>query len=88
MNTTVALVASCTRGYMAALGLTIFAMVMVNFTMVLGFGQYYPWAIVMLYAAKGVAGAQLGAISWAIVSLTGIIGLFGTIAWWRYADQV
>ncbi len=87
LDTTVALVASYTRGYLAAVGFTFFAVVMVNFALALGYGQYYPWAITMLYATKGAAEAQLSAASWIIVLITGSAGFFGTLAWWRYADQ-
>ncbi|WP_440945686.1 ABC transporter permease [Methanosarcina sp. T3] len=86
LDMTVALIASYTRGYLAAIGFIIFAVVIVNFALTLGYGQYYPWAIAMLYATEGMEG-QLSATSWIIVFITGSIGFFGTLAWWRYADQ-
>lgn len=87
LDTTVALVASYTRGYLAAVGFIIFAVVIVNFALTLGYGQYYPWAIAMLYATEGMEGARLSATSWIISFITGSIGFIGTLAWWRYADQ-
>lgn len=39
------------------------------------------------YRFNDVESAQLGVISYIILFLTGILGLIGTLARWRYADQ-
>ncbi len=86
LNATVAFIASATRGYLAAVGFVILSAVFINFTEVIGYGEYYPWSVPMQYAIKG-AGLQPGLISWVIVLITGAAGIAATIAWWRYADQ-
>jgi ABC-2 type transport system permease protein len=86
--TPVALFASFGRGYLAPVGFVILALGISQFVAALGFAQYFPWSIPMLYAgAAGAESAQLGIISYVILFLTSILGLIGTLARWRYADQ-
>ena len=86
LNTVVYFIACSTRGYLAAAGFIIFSAALINFTGIIGYGEYYPWAVPVLYAVKS-GGVQPGIVSWVIVALTGAAGLAGTMAWWRYADQ-
>jgi ABC-2 type transport system permease protein len=86
LNSVVAFIASAARGYLAAVGFVIFSAVLINFTGILGFGDYYPWAIPVYFAMK-TGGVQPGLISWIIVLITGAAGIAATIGWWRYADQ-
>lgn len=80
--------ASFGRGYLAPLGFVMLALMISQFVGVLGFAQYFPWSIPMLYAGgAGAESAQLGIISYIILLLTSILGLVSTLAWWRYADQ-
>ncbi len=88
LSTPVALFASIGRGYLSPLGFVIFTLVLAQIVSVTGYGQFFPWAIPAL--ASGVAGSEsttIENISVIIVFLTSIFGLFGTIFWWRYADQ-
>ena len=55
-----------------------------NFMMVLGWAEYFPWAIPGLYAQGETA---LAPVSYWIVALTGLAGVLVTILWWQYADQ-
>ena len=88
LSTPVAFFASLGRGYLAPVGFVILAFAISQFVAALGFAQYFPWSILMLYAgAAGAESAQLGIISYVILFLTSILGLIGTLAWWRYADQ-
>jgi ABC-2 type transport system permease protein len=80
-------VATWTRGYLAPIGFTILALVLANFTSMLGFAPYYPWGIPMLFAINGMAGTYPGLTSIIIVAVTGIAGFTGTILRWRFADQ-
>jgi ABC-2 type transport system permease protein len=48
-----------------------------------GWGEYFPWAIPMLF----VQGDNLGSISYLIVILTSVVGLIATFLWWERADQ-
>jgi ABC-type transport system involved in multi-copper enzyme maturation permease subunit len=86
ISSTVGFVANYTRGYLAPVGFVILAAVFINFATALGFGDYYPWAIPMLYATKAGA-VPIGTSGWLIVFFTGAAGIGGTLLWWRYADQ-
>lgn len=86
--TPVAFFASFGHGYLAPIGFVILALGISQFIGALGFAQYFPWSIPMLYTgAAGTESAQLGIISYVILFLTSILGLIGTLARWRYADQ-
>jgi hypothetical protein len=52
--------------------------------MVLGWGEYFPWAGPGLYAqGKG----YVSSISYPIAVLTGATGMIATHIGWKYADQ-
>jgi hypothetical protein len=55
-----------------------------NLVALLGWGGYFPWAVPLLFAMGKDA---LPAVSYAIVLLTGALGVVATDLWWRYADQ-
>jgi ABC-2 type transport system permease protein len=79
-----ALFASAGRGYLLPLGLAVLALVMANLVVVAGWGEYFPWAIPMLFAQGK---SYTGPISYWIVFLTGLAGMLATYAWWMLADQ-
>ncbi len=84
----VALLASMGRGYLPPFGWTFFTMALANIAAIMGWGDWFPWAVPSLFS--GVAGpqsSQLELHSLIIVILTGIIGLAATFYWWRNADQ-
>lgn len=89
--TPVAFFASFGRGYLPPIGFVLLTLILVNFVGLIGIGPYFPWAIPGIYsdasAATGNESAPLGTISYSILFLTSIVGLIGTLAWWRYADQ-
>jgi len=86
--TPVAFFASLGRGYLAPVGFVLLALGISQFVGALGFAQYFPWSIPMLYTgAAGAKSAQLGIISYIVLFLASILGLVGTLARWRYADQ-
>jgi len=76
--------ASIGRGYLLPVGVAILSLIMANLVVVAGWGEYFPWAIPMLYAQGKSA---LTPISYAIVLATGLAGMFGTYLWWKFADQ-
>ena len=86
LNSVVAFIACAARGYLAAVGFVILSAILINFSGAIGFSEYYPWAVPMLYAVKS-GGAAPGAVSWIIVLITGAAGIAAAVAWWRYADQ-
>jgi ABC-2 type transport system permease protein len=84
----VALTTSAGRGYLPPFGWTILTLALANFVAVLGWGDWFPWAIPGLFSgAAGPRTEQLGLHSYVIVFLTSLIGLAATYYWWRNADQ-
>lgn len=84
----VALIASAGRGYLAPFGWTIFTLVLANIAAVMGWGDWFPWAVPGLFSgAAGPRTGQLGLHSYVIVILASLIGLAATFYWWRNADQ-
>lgn len=76
--------ASVGRGYLLPIGLAILALMLANLVMVLGWGEYFPWAVPGLFAQDQ---GYLSAISYPIAILTGAAGMIGTHLWWKYASQ-
>lgn len=80
--------ASVGRGYLSPLGFVLLTIVVAQFGGALGIVEYIPWAIPGLFSgASGEAGTHLALLSLMLPYLTGGIGIAGTLAWWRYADQ-
>jgi ABC-2 type transport system permease protein len=79
-----ALVASIGRGYLLPVGVAILLLMMTNLAMIIGWGEFFPWAVPGLYAQGKTL---LGPASFLIVLLTGLAGLVGTYLWWKHADQ-
>ena len=76
--------ASVGRGYLLPVGLAILLMMMGNFVVILGWGNYFPWAVPMLFAQDK---SSLAPISYWIVILTPFAGMLATYLWWMNADQ-
>jgi len=88
LATPIAFFASAGHGYLAPMGFAVFAVILAQIITVTGWGEYFPWSIPALYA--GVAGpayADLGMVSFAILIITSLLGILGTLAWWEFADQ-
>ena len=86
--TPVAFFAGIGRGYLSPIGFVIITLMLSQFVGVLGFAQYFPWSIPLLYVSEaGDANAQPGIISYIIIILTSVLGFAGTLSWWKYADQ-
>jgi ABC-2 type transport system permease protein len=79
-----ALFASLGRGYLLPLGLAIILVMAANLVVLLGWGDYFPWSVPMLYAQGE---SVLPALSYWSVILTGLAGLLATVLWWQNADQ-
>jgi ABC-2 type transport system permease protein len=79
-----ALGASVGRGYMLPMGTAVISLLMANLMIIIGWADYFPWAIPLLYAQGE---SPLAPISYAIVVLTSLAGNYATYLWWRYADQ-
>ncbi len=90
ISTPVALFASWGRGYLLPIGYIMLSMIITQLVIsgFPGLGPYFPWAIPALYSgAAGPGSSHLGIASYIILGLTSILGLTGTLSWWRYADQ-
>ena len=85
----VALVASWGRGFLPPMGWTILSLVFANIFVLLGWGDWFPWAIPVMVSGmvKSQAGAA-GLHSYVVIILAFIVGLAATVAWWQRADQV
>lgn len=79
-----ALFASMGRGYLLPIGVAGLTMMMVNLAQILGWGEFLPWAVPVIYA---LGKSPLTPISYWIVFLTGLAGMIGTYLWWKFADQ-
>ena len=87
VSTPVAFFASYGRGYLAPLGYVIVTLVFAQIIAAIGYGTYFPWSIPALIG--GLAGTP-ESLQWSqffIIFFTSIIGVVGTLYWWRFADQ-
>ncbi|AIQ32165.1 bacitracin ABC transporter permease [Paenibacillus sp. FSL P4-0081] len=77
------LLANVTKGYLAPLGLILIIVILSNVLASFGFAPYFPWTIPSVFQSTG----SLHLSSILILAYTGIFGIAGTFAWWRYAEQ-
>jgi len=92
LSITFSLVASITRGYLAAVGCLFLVLVLGQIISQLGYGEYFPWSIPMYYggaaeALTGKTATPLGLTSYILVAVVSIFSLVITGVWWRNADQ-
>jgi ABC-type transport system involved in multi-copper enzyme maturation permease subunit len=84
----VALLAGIGRGYLPPFGWMILTLVLANIAAVMGWGDWFPWAIPALFSgAAGPRTEWLGIHSYFVLILAGLIGFAATYRWWRTADQ-
>ena len=76
--------ASLGRGYLLPLGVAVLMLMMANLVAVVGWGEYFPWAIPGIYAQGK---SSLPPVTYWIVLFTGLAGMLATYVWWKYADQ-
>ena len=79
-----ALLASVGRGYLLPIGVAVLTLMMTNLVAILGWGEYFPWAVPGLLAQGK---SSLTPISYWITLLTSLAGMIGTYLWWKFADQ-
>jgi ABC-2 type transport system permease protein len=79
-----ALFASLGRGYLLPVGLAVLTMMATNLVAIVGWGDFFPWAVPGLYAQGKSA---LAPASYWIVFLTALAGMLATYVWWTRADQ-
>ncbi len=78
-----ALLASVGRGYLLPMGSAVLALIAANLIVILGWGEYFPWAVPILYAQGESA---LTPASYWIVFITSLAGMAATYLWWQRAD--
>jgi ABC-2 type transport system permease protein len=76
--------ASVGRGYLLPIGVSVLILMLTNLVAIAGWGEYFPWAVVGLYAGGETV---LAPVSFWIVLLSGLVGVLATYSWWKYADQ-
>jgi ABC-2 type transport system permease protein len=76
--------ASVGRGYILPMGVSVLALITANLIMVVGWAEYFPWAVPILCAQGD---GSLTPVSYWIVFITSLAGMIGTYLWWKYADQ-
>lgn len=88
--TPVAFVASAGRGYMLSISFVILILILTQLLAVglPGLTFWFPWALPALFSgAGGAALPSPGIFSYFLYLIIVLAGLFGTIAWWRFADH-
>jgi ABC-2 type transport system permease protein len=81
--TPIAFFASAGHGYLAPMGVVFLIMLLAQVIAAAGWGEYFPWSIPGMYSQ----GEELGPASYAIVVVTCLAGIAGTLVWWERADQ-
>lgn len=76
--------ASVGRGYLLPVAMAVLTLMLANLIMVVGWAEYFPWAVPLLFAQGD---SYLRPISYWIVMITSLAGMLATYLWWKYADQ-
>ncbi|SDL85101.1 ABC transporter permease [Sediminibacillus halophilus] len=87
VSTPVAFFACIGKGYLAPLGFIVITLILSQVIAVIGYGSYFPWAVPALFSNISGTGNLLNASSLFLVILAGLLGVAGTLGFWRYADQ-
>ena len=88
MMSFVALLASMGRGYLPPFGWTIFTLFLANISVILGWGDWLPWAIPGMFSgAAGPRSEILGVHSYLILTIASLVGFGAIFYWWLNADQ-
>lgn len=84
----VALAASLGRGYLPAFGWAILTVALAQIAAVMGWGDWFPWAVPALFSgAAGPRAGLLGPHSYLVVLGACALSLAATYLWWLKADQ-
>ena len=75
--------ASAGHGYLPPVGVALLTLALAQVSGIIGYGEYFPWAI----AGVSAQGGELGIASYVIVVITCLVGLAATFFWWELADQ-
>ncbi len=78
-----AFLASLGRGFLLPFGIAILTMILDNLLAVIGYADYFPWAIPGIFSQ----GSPVSTGSVATVWITALLGILITYLWWMRADQ-
>jgi ABC-type transport system involved in multi-copper enzyme maturation permease subunit len=89
LNTPIAFFAIWGKGYLTPLGIVALLLVLAQIIGAMGIGSYFPWSVPGIYTGSGgeELKMQLNEMSYVLLIITGIIGYFATIMWWKFSDQ-
>lgn len=82
-----AFIASIGRGYLLPFGWTIFVLFLANLSGILGWGDWFPWAIPGLFGTAASIYGNLPLHSFLVLIVTSLFGFAVTYYWWQNADQ-
>jgi len=83
----VALIASAGRGYLPPLGWAFLTMALAQIAAVMGWGDWFPWAVPSLLSEFSGSVEPLELHSYLAVALVFVTGTVATFLWWQRADQ-
>jgi ABC-2 type transport system permease protein len=83
----VALFASAGRGYLPPLGWAFLTMGLAQVIIVMGWGDWFPWAVPGLVSDLMGPHEPIALHSYLVVLLACVVGLAATFEWWQRADQ-
>ena len=83
ISTPGAFFSSISKGILAPIGILFIIAIAANILNNTGAAIYFPWTIPNIFRETG----HLSPASTAILIFTGISGIIGTFAWWRFAQQ-
>jgi ABC-2 type transport system permease protein len=83
----VAFFASVGRGYLPPLGWAILTMALAQVIIVMGWGDWFPWAVPGLLSTLMGPREPIALHSYLVVLLACVIGVMATFMWWQNADQ-
>lgn len=87
LSAPMAFLASVGRGYLFPIGFMIFTIALAQLATVIGYGQFFPWAIPALLSEVVIGEPMLRPVSIVSVLVTSGCGVAGTILWWKNAEQ-
>jgi ABC-2 type transport system permease protein len=79
ISTPGALFSSISKGILAPIGILFIQVIAANMLSNTGAAPYFPWTIPPKF--------YMNSVSIVILIATGVAGLAGTLAWWRFAEQ-
>jgi len=88
LSTPVSWITTVSRGIIAPFGFIILTMIMAQFTGLIGWGPYFPWAIPGLFSVHvAMPGMKVVPASYIILAGTFLFAYFATLYVWQHGDH-